>query len=148
VRETDIWAWAQAAYARPGAREACLALQDQHGQNVCLLLWAAWSGAPVEALARGVALARAWEQAVVSPLRQVRRELKAQAGPIDAAGRERLREDIKAAELEAERLLLEALARLAGAGSGAPEAALRAAAAAWGRKLPDAALAALARALD
>jgi uncharacterized protein (TIGR02444 family) len=40
-----FWEWALDAYARPGVAEACLELQDVHGQNVPLLLWAAWAAA-------------------------------------------------------------------------------------------------------
>ena len=29
-----IWEWALGAYARPDVSDACLALQDDHGQNV------------------------------------------------------------------------------------------------------------------
>jgi uncharacterized protein (TIGR02444 family) len=143
-----IWPWAQAAYARPGVAEACLTLQDRHGQNVCLLLWAAWSGAPAQRLPDAVALVRRWEGEVVGPVRQARRALKSDIPPISEGGRLQLREVIRAAELDAERLLLEALASLGPPERTAAAGSLDAAAAAWGRSPPDAALAALARALD
>ena len=66
--------WAQAAYAAPGVADLCLALQDEHGQSVCLLLWAAWAGAtdrPVDQLG-AASLARTWEANVVGPLRAAR----------------------------------------------------------------------------
>ena len=40
---SGLWDWTLRAYAQPGAAEACLDLQDQHGQNTSLLLWAVWS---------------------------------------------------------------------------------------------------------
>ncbi|MFN3583665.1 TIGR02444 family protein [Phenylobacterium sp.] len=145
-----IWDWALEAYGRPGVPEACLALQDGHGQNTCLLLWAVWAEARDPALlVRAAGLARAWESAAVGPLRAVRRGLKAPVADIADAARERLREDVKAVELHAERVLLEALADLGGRFGGAPALpALEAASAAWGRTAPRQALAALAAALE
>jgi len=148
----EIWAWAESTYARPGVAEACLALQDEHGQNVCLLLWAAWAGAAAgDGLQEAVAVARRWEREVVGPLRVVRRALKPPAPPVADAAREGLRRRVAATELEGERVLLETLAGLAprATGGGGPALpALRAAAAAWGRFPPDSALAALAAAID
>jgi len=147
----SLWTWAERAYARPGVAEACLRLQDEHGQNVCLLLWAVWAEARDEALlGRAVAAARAWEAAAVLPLRSLRRGLKAPVPPVADAPREALRQMVKAAELAAERVLLESLEALGGerkAGAPALEA-LQAAALAWDGTRPDAALAALAAAFE
>ena len=38
----SLWAWAGRAWAKAGVSAACLALQDQDGQCVPLLLWAVW----------------------------------------------------------------------------------------------------------
>ena len=46
-----LWRFALAVYQKPGVSDACLLLQDRHGCNVTLLLFAAWAGAE-----RGVAL--------------------------------------------------------------------------------------------
>lgn len=121
-----LWDWAVAAYARPGVEALCLRLQDEEGQSIPFLLWAAWleaagRAAPPPVLAQAVDTARRWEGEVVGPLRGVRRRLKR----LEA---EALRQQVKAAELDAERALmtrLEALATAEGAG------ALAAAAAAW-----------------
>lgn len=145
-----IWEWALEAYAQPGVAEACLALQDAHGQNTALLLWAVWAETEDrELLARACAAARAWDEVAVKPLRAVRRALNAPLPPIDDDAREGLREDVKAAELRAERVLLETLEDMTGRKRGGAPAltALRAASAAWGRPAPDDALAALAEAL-
>jgi uncharacterized protein (TIGR02444 family) len=145
----SLWAWACAAYARPRVAETCLALQDAHGQNTCLLLWALWARPTDAALvARAAAVARAWDAAAISPLRAARRALKAPSPPVADTARERLRGDVKAAELAAERVLLETLEGLGGRGAASPRAALTAASHAWGRAAPDDALAALAAALD
>jgi uncharacterized protein (TIGR02444 family) len=149
--EAGLWEWAEAAYARPGAAQACLKLQDEHGQNVCLLLWAVWAGGLDAAqLAAGVRLARRWETDVVAPLRRVRRALKDEAAGIAREARLRLRAEIQAAELEAERALLEGLQALGSRAVGGAEAlvALNAASAAWGEPAPQPTLADLAAALE
>ena len=111
----DIWDWALAAYARPGAPEACLALQDEHGQNAPFLLWAVWAEAEDDALlARAADIARAWDALAVTPLRAVRRALKAPLPAVADSAREVLRQDVKGAELHAERVLLQTLAALGG----------------------------------
>ena len=144
-----LWDWAVAAYGRPGVERACLALQDSHGQNVSYLLWAAWARTTDPALlARAAGIARHWEDMTLEPLRAARRALKTEFPAVPDAAREGLRADVKAAELRAERLLLESLEALTPAQGGAPAPqALRAASAAWGKAAPDKALAALASAL-
>lgn len=148
-----LWDWTLEAYARPGAPQACLALQDGHGQNTPFLLWAVWAEtADAALLARAADLARRWDALAVSPLRAVRRALKPAFEGVADDAREGLREDVKAVELRAERVLLEALEALleeSGGGRGGASAlkALEAASGAWGPPAPDAALAALAAAL-
>ena len=147
----SLWTWALEAYGQPGVPEATLALQDSHGQNTSFLLWAVWAEGPdAEALAKAVALTRAWDATALRPVREVRRALKKSLPPVDDSAREALREDIKAAELRAERVLMETLEGLAGASSGGQGAlaSLRAASAAWGEPASEDALALLARALS
>jgi uncharacterized protein (TIGR02444 family) len=146
----SIWEWTLEAYGRPGVAEACLRLQDAFGQNTDLLLWAVWAEAKDAAvLARAAELARRWDETALMPLRAVRRALKPALPPVADAAREGLREDVKAAELRAERVLLEALAELAGEAGGGAHAleALEAASAAWKPAAPATELAALAAAL-
>ncbi|MDB5417054.1 MAG: hypothetical protein JWP50_473 [Phenylobacterium sp.] len=145
-----IWEWTLEAYGRPGVAGACLRLQDAFGQNTDLLLWAVWAETKDPALLdRAAAAARAWDQVALMPLREVRRALKPPAPPVADEAREDLRRDVKAAELRAERVLLETLADLAGEARGGAHAleALKAASAAWKPAAPDAELAALAAAL-
>lgn len=149
----DLWSWAVAAYGRPGVAEAALALQDDHGQCVPLLLWAAFARPRTPAvIAQAVDLARAWEDAAILPLRAARRGLKADLAGAPVEARETLRAQVKAAELEAERLLLGALARLGepedAALEAAPARALAAVAATWGGQADLAVLDRLARALS
>ncbi|MGA0606237.1 TIGR02444 family protein [Phenylobacterium sp. VNQ135] len=145
----DIWDWALEAYAQPGAPEACLSLQDEHGQNTPLLLWAVWAEASDPGLlARAADCARSWDEVAVTPLRRIRRTLKPSHPPVADAAREALREEVKAAELRAERVLLETLAGLGPSGGGASTLeALEGASRAWGPPAPREALAVLAAAL-
>ncbi|MDZ4373937.1 MAG: TIGR02444 family protein [Phenylobacterium sp.] len=145
----SIWEWALEAYAIEGVPEACLALQDAHGQNTSLLLWAVYAEARDPGLlARGAEAARAWDAVALRPLREVRRALKPALPPFSDAPRLALREEVKGLELAAERLLLETLSGLSGdkGGAGALEA-LEAASKAWDKPAPPVALAALAAAL-
>ncbi len=112
-----LWTWAVEAYARPGVSETCLGLQDLHDQNVCLLLWAAWTasdGRPLDddAVEAAVDTARAWDDSAIAPLRAIRRRLKAAIPDIGDDDRLAMRQQVKALELDGERRLLLALERL------------------------------------
>lgn len=111
-----LWDWALQAYARQPVAEACLNLQDGHGQNVPYLLWAAWMAeqgrqADLKAAAR---LMRRWDSEVGAPLRGVRRALKPPRPPVDEVAKEAFRDAVKAVELKGERVLMESLEALAG----------------------------------
>lgn len=107
--EGPFWRFSVAFYARPGVAEACLALQDRAGADVNLVLLALWLGARGHRLdgatgRRLARLARGWQRAMVTPLRQVRRRLKAATGlpwpePVAA-----LRRDLAAVELALEQV--------------------------------------------
>ncbi|MDP3490774.1 MAG: TIGR02444 family protein [Phenylobacterium sp.] len=145
----DLWSWAVAAYGRPGVAEAALALQDDHGQCVPLMLWAAFAR-PLEpgVIAEAADLARAWEASAILPLRSARRGLKTDLPGVEAGAREALRVQVKTAELESERLLLAALSACGGPGGAGLDAALTAAVAAWGRPADVTALTKLSAALS
>ncbi|MGR4862434.1 TIGR02444 family protein [Caulobacter sp. LARHSG274] len=111
-----LWPWALEVYARPAVAQACLSLQDGHGQNVPYLLWAAWRasegrGADARAAAQ---LVRRWDAEVGAPLRSVRRAIKPAWPGIDDAAREIFRDAVKAVELDGEKLLMESLEALSG----------------------------------
>ena len=146
----SLWDWALHAYSQPGVSEACLNLQDDHHLNTSYLLWAVWAeGASDTVLDEAVGLTRAWDEAILKPIRAIRRRLKPDFPGFDDAAREGLREDVKAAELRAERVLMETLEHLAKNARGGTPAldALIAATLAWGIKPPEAALSTLAAAL-
>jgi uncharacterized protein (TIGR02444 family) len=146
----SLWDFSLEFYARPGVAAACLLCQDEAGADVNLILFLLWQGTigigrtPAEIATLDEAV-RNWREQVVKPLRSVRRYLKGMEA--DA-----LRDAVKAAELDAERLQQQQLSAHARAADGqpAPDAAaanLRAYAAATGRALPISAVDALLSAL-
>ncbi|MGZ3276180.1 MAG: TIGR02444 family protein [Caulobacteraceae bacterium] len=151
-----FWTWALEAYARPGTAEACLDLQDHHGQCVPYLLWAAWAARTGRALdpatlEAGAGVASRWEAAAVGPLRAARRAMKPTVPGVAEAAREGLRAEVKSLELQAEQLLIETLEAMAPAPGPAAlplESGLAAAAAAWPAQASQAALDRLAQTLS
>lgn len=109
-----FWNFSLAFYGRPGVSAACLALQDGHGQDVNLLLYACWIGLSGRGrltsgdLARAAEVSDPWRRGVIEPLRAARRALK-EAGPAAA----RLYAAAKAVELDGERVAQQRLAALA-----------------------------------
>jgi len=108
--DNPFWTFSLRLYARPGVAPACLALQDRHDLDVNVLLYCLWLGAErgvhvsESDTARITACVTPWFDAVVRPLRALRVDLKSDphgAPPPLAAS---LRNDIKRAELDAERV--------------------------------------------
>lgn len=151
----DLWTWACAAYAAPDVADACLSLQDYHEQNVPLLLWAAWTAVTgrrpdEETIEAACDTARAWQTTTIAPLRAVRRTLKTPVPDLETDARLAVREQVKAAELAAERHLLEGLQALSPAPSGPtrnPLDAMAETARLWDRVVPRPALRTLAELL-
>jgi len=113
-RGSDFWRFSLSLYRMDGVPAACLALQDKHGLDVNLMLFALWLATQGRALEAGDmqaadAAVGGWRRESVVPLRGVRRFLRTPPDAIDAAGAQALRDRVKAAELEAERLQQEAL---------------------------------------
>lgn len=109
---SPFWNFSLAVYGANTVQDECLKLQDQFGLDVNLILLCAFLGA-----IRGVALtpddiaaarreAEQWQDQVVRPLRVARRTLKTAelTDADDAAAAMQLRAQVKAAELEAERI--------------------------------------------
>jgi uncharacterized protein (TIGR02444 family) len=152
----SFWTWALEAYARPGAADACLRLQDEFDQCVPYLLWAVWAAGEgraldAKALTAGAALSERWQSAAVAPLRQARRAMKPSVEGIEDAAREALRVQVKALELKAEQLLIETLQTMAPEPGGAVSplaATLTAAVEAWPSKAAPEALERLAQILS
>jgi uncharacterized protein (TIGR02444 family) len=115
----DLRRFALDVYASNGVRRAAILLQDRAGVDVNVLLLAAYVGA-VRAMTFGdremaAALARTgpWHADVVVPLRGVRTALKNGPPPAPSPATAKLRDQIKAAELDAEMLQLDELGELA-----------------------------------
>ncbi len=109
--ESPLWTFSLEVYAQQGVQQECLALQDEFGVDVNLLLFFCYVGA-IEGIRLGEReIAEAsqavsdWRGEVVRGLRDVRRSLKTIAAqtPI-AEPAKALRINVKAAELEAERI--------------------------------------------
>jgi uncharacterized protein (TIGR02444 family) len=113
---TSFWSFSLAFYARPGVGELCLDLQDRFGVDINMLLYLLWQASrgrrldPGE-IGRAAALVADWRQHVILPLRGTRRFLKEPAPSWPVAEVHALRERVKAAELQAERLQQETMER-------------------------------------
>ena len=112
-----FWDWALEAYGRAGVSEACVELQDRHGQNVPLLLWAAWLAARGETaspdtLEAACDIARAWDETTVEPLRILRRRLKSPHPDLESGARLDIRQKTIELERQAEHHLMQALEHL------------------------------------
>ena len=111
-RVNSFWDFAVGAYRKPGVAEACLSLQERYGVDVNVLLYCCWYGCTRgsldgPAMERILSFAEPWAENVVRPLRAARTWMKtigcteAYIAGEDCMG---LREEIKRAEFEAERL--------------------------------------------
>jgi uncharacterized protein (TIGR02444 family) len=115
---SPFWRFSLRFYRRPEVADSCIALQEQAGVDVNLLLFLLWhatlgrelSAAEVAKLEERVG---PWREATVIPLRSVRRALKSPPDLVAGATAELFRTRIKAIELEAERLQQEAMYELA-----------------------------------
>jgi len=113
--DNAFWRFSLAAYAADGVAAECLDLQARHGIDVNLLLFVAWLGAsrrrtmgPSD-LESARSRVRQWHDEAVRPLRSVRVALKSMGEP----GAQDFRAQVKALELEAERIEQGALYALA-----------------------------------
>jgi uncharacterized protein (TIGR02444 family) len=116
-----FWRFSLMVYSRPGVAEALIGLQDRGGHNVNLVLFGLWLAMCRDTQLDAAGLARAriaitrLDEAVVAPLRQLRRSLKADAD----ADFQDLRRRMLALEIVAERSVQARLAAGAPARSGA-----------------------------
>jgi uncharacterized protein (TIGR02444 family) len=136
AKGSPFWRFSLGFYRQPRVADACIALQEEAGVDVNLLLFLLWqatrkrafAAAEVAGLERRVG---PWREMTVVPLRAVRRALRSPPALVEAGAAESFRTRIKAVELEAERLQQEAMYELArssplGAEASAPAAAARA----------------------
>lgn len=111
--QESFWDYSCRVYAYPQVSATCLALQNEHGLDVNLLLFAVWHGRSrgmLDTQTRDAALSFSakWSDAVVRSLRTARTWLKKQAREmeelslLEREGILDLREQIKALELHTE----------------------------------------------
>lgn len=115
---SPFWRFSLGTYRQPGVADACIALQDECGVDVNLLLFLLWQGSlsrrlSLEQVIELRARTRAWNQEVIVPLRALRRELKSGSALIETGTAEAFRTKVKGLELEAERLQQQAMFDLA-----------------------------------
>ncbi len=109
-----FWTFSLAVYGRAGVPPACLTLQDSSGVDVNILLFSLFLGRSGRALSATdigaiVATVEPWRHDIVAVLRMARRALKEPPAPFEGPAIVLLRKNVKAAELEAERIQQEAL---------------------------------------
>src|SRR5215475_10918776 len=115
---SPFWRFSLRFYRQPAVADACIAVQEEAGVDVNLLLFLLWHATHKHALAAAEVAALeqrigAWRDMTVVPLRALRRALKSPSALVAPATAELFRTRIKAAELEAERLQQEAMYELA-----------------------------------
>ena len=103
--------FALAFYAAPGVEAALIALQDEAGQDVILMLYGLWRAGRGEALApeearKAADLAGEWTARATQPLRALRRAMKQPFRQAPAAEAEAARREVKALELAMEMRLI------------------------------------------
>lgn len=78
-RANSFWRFSLAVYSQPQVPPTCLMLQDRHGVDVNLLLYAGWRAWIGDALSSGGCVSamrrsETWRNELVLPLRAVRRQ--------------------------------------------------------------------------
>jgi uncharacterized protein (TIGR02444 family) len=111
---SDFWRFSLSFYRTQDVPAACISLQDRHGLDVNIMLFALW----LASMGRAVSsrdlqdadeVVRGWRAEAVVALRGVRRYLREPAAAFAGEAASALRDKVKAAELESERLQQEAL---------------------------------------
>lgn len=112
-----LWQFALAFYGREGVANACLKLQELVGADVNVLIFSIYAAThhhcllgPAQ-LEQADAVVQPWRSDVVVALRRVRVRLRTGPSPAPNANSEALRNQIKAAELLAERIELAVLSK-------------------------------------
>ena len=116
----DLWVFSLKLYAEPGVAASCLSLQNQHGFDVNLVLFCLWYGfrhgvLTEDLLKTALDTADRWRETVVQPLRSLRTRLKrdlVESAYASSPEISALREKIKTAELDAERIQQQELEKL------------------------------------
>jgi len=123
--ESPFWRFSLRFYSRAKIAAACLALQDEAGADVNLLLFLLFLAEHKRQVTKDDILrldraVQAWRDRVVKPLRELRRALKEGIGDIPITASETFRGQIKRLELESEQIEQHVLERLNASEIGAP----------------------------
>ena len=119
TKHADFWRFSLAVYRQDSVQQECLNLQDRYDIDVNLILLCAFAGAAHGALLKAKGVKEAsdavgiWQRQIVSGLRGVRRTLKpflSASSTLDTPVAH-LRTQVKALELEAERIEQQILER-------------------------------------
>ncbi len=104
--ENSLWDYACQVYSQAGVEAELLALQDDHGADINLILQAMWLASEGKVWTQTCIPNdyEKWMEEQVLPLRQMRRSMKA-----DWAGYEDFRQQVKKLELKAEQYALASL---------------------------------------
>jgi uncharacterized protein (TIGR02444 family) len=105
----SFWHFSLRLYSRPEVAVACLALQSKCDADVNLVLYVLWLAAhnrrvTCEDMRHAVLHTNDWQQSVVSVLRSLRKRLKSLSSQSGEEQFRTLRDYVRHAELEAERL--------------------------------------------
>jgi uncharacterized protein (TIGR02444 family) len=111
---TPFWRFSLHFYRHASVSDACIALQDEQGVDVNLLLFLFWLADDGRLLAADEVkklddAVRDWRNLTIVPIRDTRRKLKGARTIVDPADQEVFRNKVKAVELDAERLQQAAL---------------------------------------
>ncbi len=115
--DLSLWDFSCTVYSAPQVQSACLYLQDEYHFDIPLLLFCCWSGVRYgavskELLQQSVDFSNDWSLRTVRALRSIRRDMKHDYKPEWPIAEEtwsQLRDQVKALELQSEKLLLEGL---------------------------------------
>jgi uncharacterized protein (TIGR02444 family) len=119
---TPFWRFSLHFYSHAGVSDACIALQDDCGVDVNLLLFLFWLAADRQLLTADEVKKLDdkvcdWRNLTIVPIRDARRKLKGAPTLVDPGKQEAFRTKVKAVELDAERLQQEALYAFTQSGS-------------------------------
>ncbi len=121
--ESPFWRFSLRFYGRPGMADACLALQDAAAADVNLVLFLLFVAEQkrqlsADEVARLDSAVAQWRDAVIRPLRALRRALKPGIAFVPGAISDGFRAQIKRLEIESEQIEQHRLEEFAGPGIG------------------------------
>lgn len=105
-----FWEFSLQLYQQPGVAEHCLALQDEYGADVNILLFCCWLGSigagplSMEQLQLLLEQVKPWQKQAIVPLRMLRRQLKKGVSAVAKDRSEAIRQAIQRVEIDAERV--------------------------------------------